>query len=141
MSDNLAVGDRFVIPAAELEYVTSRSSGPGGQHVNTTSSRVTVRWRFDESAVISHAQRRRVRARLANRISKEGYLSVSAEDRRSQQMNRELARERLASLLDGALVVPKRRRKTKPSRGAIERRLTAKKRRGVLKTGRRKRED
>ena len=82
-----------------------------------------------------------MRARLANRISKEGYLSVSAEDRRSQQMNRELARERLASLLDGALVVPKRRRKTKPSRGAIERRLTAKKRRGVLKTGRRKRED
>ena len=137
MSDDLIVGDRFVIPAVELEYVTSRSSGPGGQHVNTTSSRVTVRWRLDESAVVSHAQRRRVRARLGNRISKDGFLAVSAEDRRSQQMNRELARERLAALLDEALVVPKRRRRTKPSRGAIQRRLTAKKRRGALKAGRR----
>jgi len=141
MSEDLIVGKHFVIPAAELEYLASRSSGPGGQHVNTTSSRVTVRWRVTESAVLSHAQRRRIRTQLGNRISKEGYLAVSSETRRSQMMNRESARLRLAALLQDALVVPKRRRKTKPSRGANERRIKAKKQRGSLKADRRKRYD
>ncbi len=141
MSDDLSVGKHFVIPDAELEYLASRSSGPGGQHVNTTSSRVTVRWRVSGSAVLSHAQRRRIMTQLRNRISKEGYLAVSSETRRSQMMNREAARLRLAGLLQEVLVVPKRRRKTKPSRGANERRIKAKKQRSSLKANRRKRYD
>ena len=141
MSDDLAVGNHFVIPGAELDILASRSSGPGGQHVNTTSTRVTLRWQITESAVLTHAQFRRIKARLGNRISKEGYLAVSSDTRRSQLKNRDDVRERLATMLREALTIPKRRRKTKPSRGANERRLKAKKQRSGLKSDRRKRYD
>ena len=127
----------ITIPSQEIEVRTSRASGPGGQHVNTSSTRVEVRWNVDRSEAISDAQRRRLRARLGNRISKTGILRVVADDERSQRRNRVLAIERLHDLVRDALAVPKTRRPTRVPQRAKEARLREKKRRGDIKSQRR----
>ena len=132
-TDDLPVQDGLTIPAAELEVAVSRSSGPGGQHVNTTESRVQLRWRVLESAVLHAAQKERLARKLAGRISSEGVLTVACDTHRSQHRNREEARERLASLVRQALRRPKRRHLTRMPRAAKERRLQQKKRRAELK--------
>lgn len=122
----IAVNDSITIPDWEYWFTASRSGGPGGQHVNTTSSKVTLHWSPASSSVLSDAQKARVATRLANRIRQDGVLQLDAEEHRSQLRNRTAAEERLAALLRGALTVQKRRRPTKPTRGSVERRLKAK---------------
>jgi len=134
---DLPVRRGLVIPADELSVSASRSGGPGGQHVNTTSSRVTLRWSVATSRVLSDTRRARLLQKLATRLTKLGELIVHADTERSQFENRRLARERLAALVDAALVVPTARGKTRPTRGSKERRLKSKKRRADVKRGRR----
>src|SRR6478672_4786393 len=126
------------IPESELEERFSRSSGPGGQSVNTTDSRVELRWDVARSSALSEAQRERVLARLATRLD-DGVLSIVASEHRSQWQNRTAARARLTALLAEALEPPApARRPTRPSRAAKQRRVDAKRRRGELKSTRRR---
>jgi ribosome-associated protein len=125
---SLRVNDRLAIPRAELGVRTSRASGAGGQHVNKTSTRVELTWNVALSPSLGDEDRARINARLASRLSDQGELRVVASDTRSQLQNRELAEERLAGIVRRALVVPKPRRKTRPSRAATEARLTDKRR-------------
>jgi ribosome-associated protein len=129
------------VPDSELEVSATRAGGPGGQHVNTSSTRVEVRWRVATSRVLSDAQRARLTERLAGRLDADGTVRVVASDTRSQRQNRALAEERLAALIRRALVVPKVRRKTKPGRAAVERRLSEKRLRSAKKRDRRGRPD
>jgi ribosome-associated protein len=124
----LEVNESLSIPRGELEVRVSRSSGAGGQHVNKTSSRVEIFWNVKTSSVLSEEQRGRLLEKLASRLSTEGSIRVVASDMRSQSRNRELAEERLAETVRRALLVPKKRRPTKPTRAAKEARLESKKR-------------
>lgn len=135
MSDEgvLEVNDSLWIPRAELAYRASRSGGPGGQHVNTSSTRVEVAWDVAQSPSLSDEQRVRILEKLANRINAEGVLLLAASDHRSQHQNKEAATGRLVELVRQALVVPKPRKKTRPSRAQREARLHAKKRRSEIK--------
>ena len=123
----------LVIPSAELVERFSRSSGPGGQSVNTADSRVELEYHVAGSTALSEAQRARALANLAPRLV-DGRLIVDASEHRSQHRNRVAARERLADLLRTALAPPPPpRRPTKPSRRARQRRLDAKRQRGETK--------
>lgn len=133
----LNIAPDVAVPRSELEYRASRSSGPGGQHVNTTSTRIELLWNLDESRVLSDEQRARLRTRLASRLDSMGNIRVVASTRRSQQQNKQAAEERLAALVRHALHVPKRRRPTKRPKAANERRLSQKKRRAEVKRERR----
>jgi ribosome-associated protein len=125
------------IPRAELEFRATRAGGAGGQHVNTSSTRIELLWSPVRSAVLSEADRARVAERLASRIDGDGWLRVVSSARRSQEQNREAAEQRLAELVRGALAIRKRRRPTKPSRAAKEARLAEKRKRGETKRRRR----
>ncbi|HTZ43234.1 MAG TPA: alternative ribosome rescue aminoacyl-tRNA hydrolase ArfB [Jatrophihabitans sp.] len=126
----------LTIPAGELAERFSRSSGPGGQGVNTTDSRVELSFDVAGSSALTGPQRARALAALAGRLVG-GVLTVVAAEHRAQLQNRQAARARLAGLLTAALAPPPPpRRPTKPSRGARERRLDAKKQRGRVKAGR-----
>ncbi|MCD9154881.1 alternative ribosome rescue aminoacyl-tRNA hydrolase ArfB [Aeromicrobium duanguangcaii] len=130
--------DRPVVrlPESELTWRFSRSSGPGGQHVNTTETRAEVLWSPGESSVLTADQKARVLSRLRGRLV-DGQLSVVASAHRSQLRNREDAVQRLEELVAEALRPVKSRRPTRPTRGSVERRLDAKKRRSQIKRGRR----
>ena len=133
----LQVTPSVVVPDAELSWRFSRSSGPGGQGVNTADSRVELVWDVAGSAVLSPAQRERLLERLGGRLV-DGKLTVAASEHRAQLRNREAARARLADIVADALRPPAApRRPTRPSRGARERRLDAKKRRTDIKRLRR----
>ena len=137
MPGDLRVTSRLVIPAGELHEQFSRSSGPGGQSVNTTDSRVELSFDVARSPSLSELDRERALARLAARLT-DGVVTVTAETERSQLMNREEARARLAALLREAVAPPPPPRvKTKPTRGAKERRLNEKRRRAQTKRNRR----
>lgn len=137
----LRVSGALTIPEAELSWRFSRSSGPGGQGVNTADSRVELVWDAAHSAVLSPVQRERVLDRLAARLV-DGVLTIAASEHRAQLRNRDAARERLATVVGAALRPPAPpRRPTKPSRGSKERRLTAKHRRTDVKQLRRKPRD
>jgi ribosome-associated protein len=133
----LAVNERLRLPRAELEFRASRAGGPGGQHVNTSSTRVELLWNVRASTALDEAQRAQLLERLASRIDGQGNVRVVASDSRSQRQNRERAEERLAALLRDALVIRKKRRPTKPSRASKEERLAEKKKRGERKKDRR----
>jgi ribosome-associated protein len=135
--DDVRVNDRLTIPAVELSWRFSRSGGPGGQGVNTTDSRVELSWDLAGSEILPASVRQRAVERLGNRLVN-GVLTVTASEHRSQLRNREAAAARLAGIVAGAMAPPPRaRRATKPSRGAVERRIAAKKRRGQTKRDRR----
>ena len=135
---DLLVSPALTIPAAELEWRFSRSSGPGGQHVNTTDSRVALTWNLAESAALSEDQRARLMHRLKNRLIA-GALVVTASEQRSQLRNRETALAKLAEMVaDGLAPGPATRRRTKPTRGSNFRRLDAKKQRSATKQQRQK---
>lgn len=137
MADDLAVTPALTIPAGELRERFSRSSGPGGQGVNTADSRVELSFDVANSPAIPERLRTRLLDRLANRLVA-GVLTVVAGEHRAQLANRAAARERLAALLRAAAAPPPpRRRPTRPTRGSQERRLAAKRRRGQVKRGRR----
>jgi ribosome-associated protein len=135
--DGLVVDSQLVIPRSELVYRASRAGGPGGQHVNTSSTRIELLWNFARSRVLDDSTRARIAEKLASRLDAEGSLRVVASDRRSQQQNREAADQRLAELVRNALIIPKARKKTKPSRAAKERRLAEKRERSERKRRRR----
>lgn len=134
--DDLPITDSVVIPGDELQVAVSRASGPGGQHVNTTESRVQLRWNVSASRVLNEIQRERVQSALASRLTRDGDLLVACDAERSQLQNREQARARLARLVREALRPPRIRRQTKPSRAARERRLQDKRRRAQRKRDR-----
>jgi ribosome-associated protein len=137
MADDLRVNSWLVIPGGELRTRFSRSSGPGGQSVNTTDSRVELSFDVGRSPSLPPRARDRALQRLAGRLA-DGVLTVSAENERSQLMNREAARARLASLLREAVAPPPPPRvATRPTRGARERRLEGKRRRAQVKRNRR----
>jgi ribosome-associated protein len=137
MAEDLRVNSWLVIPAAELHERFSRSSGPGGQSVNTTDSRVELSFDLLRSPSLPERERARATARLASRLA-DGTITVAAEGERSQLMNRDAARIRLASLLREAIAPPPPPRvPTKPTRGAKERRLEGKRRRAQIKRNRR----
>jgi ribosome-associated protein len=137
MPDDVRVSDRLTIPAVELSWRFSRSGGPGGQGVNTTDSRVELSWDLAGSALLPPALKERAVERLGNRLVN-GVLTITASEHRSQLRNREAAAARLAGIVAGAIAPPPRtRRATRPSRGAVERRIADKKRRGETKRNRR----
>jgi ribosome-associated protein len=137
MPDDLRVNGWLVIPGSELHERFSRSSGPGGQSVNTSDTRVELSFDVQRSSVLPDWARIRIAERLAGRLT-DGVLTVAASDQRSQLVNRQNARARLADLLREAVASPPRPRvPTRPSRGANERRLEAKRNRSAIKRGRR----
>ncbi|MEO7458104.1 MAG: alternative ribosome rescue aminoacyl-tRNA hydrolase ArfB [Gemmatimonadaceae bacterium] len=121
------------IPRSELSYRASKAGGAGGQHVNTSSTRIELLWNVRTSGALTEDERTRVMTRLASRIDGAGWIRVVSSARRSQGQNREAADNRLAELVREALVVPKKRKPTRPSRGAKEERLAEKKKRGEVK--------
>ena len=134
---DLPVTGSFVVPAAALRWRFSRSSGPGGQGVNTADSRVELSVDVLDLPGLGEPQLRRLSERLANRLV-DGVLTVVASEHRQQLRNRQAARDRLAAVLRAALAPPPAaRRRTKPTRGSQERRIQAKKQRGQLKKQRR----
>ena len=139
--DGLRVNESVVIPRDELSARASRSGGAGGQHVNTSSTRIELLWNIATSRVLSEEQRERLAQKLSSRLDGEGNLRVVASDRRSQLQNRESAETRLADLVRAALVIPKKRKPTKPSRAAKQARLDSKKRQSEKKKDRRWRGD
>ncbi len=141
MADDLVVSSAFVVAGTELSERFSRSSGPGGQGVNTTDSRVELSFDVLGSSSVPDHLRDRIAERLRGRLV-EGVVTVTASEFRSQLANRQAARERLAQLLrEAAAPPPPRRRPTRPTLGSKERRLTQKKRRGETKRGRQGRFD
>ena len=139
-ADALRITDRVAIPRSELVARATRAGGPGGQHVNTSSTRIELFWNVRTSAALDDAQRALVAERLATRIDAEGTLRVVASASRSQRQNREAAEARLAELVRRALATPKKRVRTKPPRAAKEARLEAKKRNARRKAERRRKD-
>ncbi len=128
----------LLIPDHELEFRATRSGGPGGQHVNTSSTRVEVQWNLRTSSVVTPDQRARLLTKLASKIDAEGWIRVVASDSRSQLRNKEAARERLQDLVGRGLVVPKRRKETRIPKAEKARRLEQKRRRSGIKRDRRR---
>jgi ribosome-associated protein len=129
----IVVDATHVIPRDEIDVRATRAGGPGGQHVNKTSSRIELRWSPTRSRALSPDERERVTARLSSRLDGDGVLRIVSSTTRSQLRNRVIAEERLAGLVRQALVVPKVRKATKPSRAARQARLDAKRQRGERK--------
>ncbi len=134
----MRINDSILIEDWELTESFTRSSGPGGQHVNKTSSAVELRFEAARSPNLTPAIKSRLKRLAGRRWTKDGAVVVTAEAHRSQLMNRELAQEKLIGLVREALKVPKRRVQTKPTLGSKRRRLDGKTRRGEVKKLRRK---
>jgi ribosome-associated protein len=137
----LEVTPTLRIPLGELAYRASRSSGPGGQHVNTSSTRVEVVWDIGASTALTEEARARLLGRLATRLDSAGRIRLVSGEFRSQLRNREAVTQRLRSIVAGALVVPKRRKRTRLPASVKAARLDAKRRRSDLKRTRRRPED
>jgi len=136
MADDLEIRPRLVIPAAELVELASRAGGPGGQHVNKSNTRVTLRWSVVESTALTERQRNRLLERLAPRLTRRGKLVVHADRSRSRARNRELARERIVEIVRRALAVERPRVSTQPTRASRARAREAKQQRSVIKRDR-----
>lgn len=137
--DDLRVSAGVVVPARELSWRFSRSSGAGGQHVNTTDSRVELSWNVGTTTALSETQRERALRRL-NTV--DGVITVAASERRSQLRNRQAARQRMAELIAEAIAPPPpRRRPTKPTKASQRRRVEGKIRRGEIKRLRQRPDD
>ncbi len=137
LADGIDVAPGVRIPRAEIEARASRAGGAGGQHVNTSSTRIELRWNVRQSRAIDEQTRQRILEKLPTRIDADGALRVVSSARRSQLQNREAAEARMAELVAGALHREKPRRKTKPSRAAKEKRLDEKRRHSERKRNRR----
>jgi ribosome-associated protein len=142
MADPLVITDRITIPAEDLDATFSRASGPGGQHVNTTDTRVRLRFALQSTAALHEDVKERLRQACGVWLTQDGDLVLTCDSSRSKTANLDEARERLATAVRAALVPPKPRRKTKPSKGSQQRRLQGKKQRKDVKAARgRVRED
>lgn len=134
----LFITDHISIPLSEITFTASRSSGPGGQHVNTSDTRVTLLFDVDASESLTPFQKTRLKAHLAGRVDKRGVLRVTSQDSRSQKMNKEAAISRFITLLQEAFKRVKPRKKTRVPRSAKRKRLDAKKRTSQRKQQRQK---
>lgn len=121
-----------------IQYRTARSGGSGGQHVNKVETKVVLLFDLDAATVFTADERERIKSKLAARIQADGRIQVQSQDTRSQLKNKEIALQRLRELLSEALKIDKPRKKTKPSRAAINARLEAKRRQALRKIARRK---
>ncbi len=135
--DALRVTDTVSIPQSELNVRATRSGGPGGQHVNTSSTRIEITWDVTRTRALTDDERARVVTRLGARVSADGTVRVVASDSRSQRQNRQHAETRLSDLIRRALAVPRPRKRTRVPRGAVEARLEGKRRHGERKRRRR----
>jgi len=133
MSSDLFITHLISIPFCELEITTSRSGGPGGQHVNKTDSRVTIRWNIQKTSALNEEQKTRVASKLQSQITSEGDFAVHCNVHRSQLQNKTEALKRLAKEIHKALAVAKKRMKTKIPRAAKQARVDSKKRHGLIK--------
>jgi ribosome-associated protein len=133
MKNDVAIKNGIVIPAHELEITTSRAGGPGGQHVNKTSTRITVRWHAATTNVLTDEQKERVLHNLHAQLTAGGDLIVHNSESRSQEHNRKAALAQLAQKLRKALHVPKKRLATRASESVQKARLQAKARRSTIK--------
>ncbi|HEY3851843.1 MAG TPA: alternative ribosome rescue aminoacyl-tRNA hydrolase ArfB [Steroidobacteraceae bacterium] len=129
----LDISEQVAIPDEELEWKFIRSSGPGGQNVNKVASAVQLRFLLPRNTSISASAKHRLRRLAGQRLVDDGTILISARDERSQEQNRRAALERLADLVRAALIEPKIRRKTRPTRASKERRIESKKRRSSIK--------
>jgi ribosome-associated protein len=137
MSDALVVRPGVVVPGDAMRMHAVRASGPGGQNVNKVSSKVELRVDLARIEGLDAGARARLRTAVAGALDADGWLLVTSQRTRDQRLNLDDAREKVRAAVLAALVRPKTRRKTKPSRGAVERRIGEKKRRGEVKAGRR----
>jgi ribosome-associated protein len=135
--DGLRVTETVIIPRSELQIRATRSGGPGGQHVNTSSTRIEITWDVGRTRALTEDERTRAVERLGGRVSDQGTVRVVASDSRSQRQNRERAEARLADLIRRALAVRKARKRTRTPRGAVEARLEGKRRQSERKRERR----
>ena len=136
--NDIPIKNDIAIPYHELEITTSRSGGPGGQHVNKTETRITIRWNVKETSAFPEALKERVLKNLGSRLTADGDLIIHNSESRSQLQNKNNALELLAEIIRKALLAPKKRIKTKIPKKEKERRLLEKKQRGDIKKGRRK---
>ena len=132
----LRITDAIALQDWELSEQFVRASGPGGQNVNKVSTAVELRFEAERSPALTGPVKNRLKRLAGRRWTKEGAIVLYCDETRSQQRNRDLIRERLAELIRKSLVAPKRRIATKPTRGSVQRRITAKKQRSTLKTTR-----
>jgi ribosome-associated protein len=138
MKNDVPINQEIIIPAHELDITTSRAGGPGGQHVQKTATRISVRWNVKATQVLSEEQKERVLRNLQSRLTSEGDLIIHNATSRSQQQNKKLALEQLAREIRKALYVPKKRTATKISQAVKESRLQKKAQRSDIKKMRRK---
>lgn len=129
---------RVSVPAHEVALSYARSGGPGGQHVNKTSTKVLLRWNLERTGALTPAQRERAHMKLDSRLTEDGDLLVTSERHRDQASNVEDAVAKFAAILVEALRIPRKRKATKPTRGSQKRRMDAKRRRGDTKRQRRR---
>jgi ribosome-associated protein len=134
---HISINPELAIPRAEIDYRATRAGGPGGQHVNTSSTKVELLWDVTKSNAINDEQRELITQKLRKRIGEDGLLRLTSAASRSQHQNKEDVTARFARILADALRVPKRRKKTKVPRAAKEARLKAKKNRSRVKQQRR----
>jgi ribosome-associated protein len=139
--EDLPINKAVVIPARELRVAFARSGGPGGQNVNKVETKAELRWTPGESTALSEADRTWLLRRLASRLTAEGELLITSTRTRDQSRNRDDAREKMAEVVRRALQRPKRRKKTRPSAGAIEGRLKQKRQRSDVKQKRQSTKD
>ncbi len=141
MKEDLFIKNGLTIPGHELEITASRAGGPGGQHVNKTSTRISVRWNVAQTSALDEVLKNRVLSKLESELTSDGDLIVHNSASRSQQQNKKAALDLLAQKIRNALHVPKKRLKTKLPKGAKQARMQQKKARGELKKTRSKKWD
>lgn len=133
MKHDVIVNSSIIIPDHEIEISTSRAGGPGGQHVNRTSTRITLRWNVIETQALNDEQKERVLQKLQSKLTTEGDLIIHVAETKSQLQNKKLALEQLGHIIHQALKVAKKRKPTKTSKAAKEARLQKKKQHSLKK--------
>jgi ribosome-associated protein len=141
MTEDIIITKKIIIPSSEIQFRYSRSSGPGGQNVNKLSTKAELMFHLTASKAIDEPTKARLRQKLSGHLDSTGTVTITSQESRSQYQNRQIAVEKFILLLRKALIVPKLRKNTKPTRSATEKRLESKTKRGVVKKSRIKKID